>query len=371
MKNKKILISFLFSFIILTSGCSCIHLNTIPTSDNTNINQNNYINESITYNGTINYAPLKENILTSQQVYENNVTSSVYIISNVGDESYLGSGVVFSEDTNSDGYAYIFTNAHVIESASSLEVIYSNYKRDKAIIVGYHLLEDIGVIAVKKNSNYTLASLSNREVLVGEDVLTIGSPIGSDYSFTATKGIISKVNSPIYSQLDNNYKLLMLQIDATLNSGNSGGPLFDMYGNLIGLNTMKLVYDDEYNAVDNFNYSIPINKAVFIANKIFNKIDFKRGKLGISVMDIVDLSIDERKERNIMLEHGMIVESVSENGASSNYLNKNDIITKINDITIITKTDLEKVLFSLSKDEVINLTILRNNEYKSFNITLK
>ena len=378
MKIKKLFIIPALIITMFVSGCS-IELykpsNNEQTPQSPESPRDNLaihkINPS-SYNGYINYFDGNSPILSSEEVYKKGVSSTVYIISKTMDASYGGSGVFFSEDDSDEGYAYLFTNAHVVEDAISIEIIYSNYKRDKAYLVGYHLLEDIAVLAVKKNDNYTIATINNTENLSpGHEVLAIGTPVSTDYNFTATKGIISKIDSPLSSRLDDSYTLLLLQIDAPLNHGNSGGPLFDMYGNLIGLNTVKLLYDESYKNIDDFNFSIPVERALFIANKIFNNKKYTRGLIGITSTDIIDISLAERSHYNISLNHGMYVSDVTDTGAANNILRPKDIITKINGIEFTHKTQFQKELFKYSKGETISLTIYRNNNYSTVNITLQ
>lgn len=375
MKFKKLLVLPLLATLI--SGCSIefnkYNPNNTPNTENAQIAPENInVINSSNYNGTIKYAPDNQEKLELEEIYENGITSSVYVIATVVDQVYLGSGVVFSEDSNDDGYAYIFTNAHVVNGATSVEVVYSNKKRSKADIIGYHVLEDVAVLAVKKNNNYTKATLKTSDKLkVASQVVTIGTPIATEYSFSSTSGVISKINSPLTSHFDENYQLLLLQIDATLNSGNSGGPLFDCYGNLIGLNTMKVVYDNSYNYVDNFNFAIPIERAVFIANKIFSNTPYTKGVIGITISDIVDMSLAQRKLNNVTLEYGLLVHEVSPTGASNDLILPGDIITKINDIEFHTKFEFQKELYNYSQNETVKLTIYRNSSYIDINITLK
>lgn len=375
MKFKKISILLIFILIATISGCEINLYN--PNKDQSLENNNgdleniHLINPS-NFNGTYSYAPLNQQELSTEDIYKLRVSSTVYIISSTLEHAFLGSGVFFSEDTSDDGYAYIFTNAHLVENAIKIEIVYSNYKRDSASLVGYHLLEDIAILKVKKNDNYTIPTLQTSDKLeVSSKVITIGTPLSTNYSFSSTSGVISKIDSPITSGIDPNYNLLLLQIDATLNSGNSGGPLFDKYGNLIGLNTMKLLYDNSFNSVDDFNFSIPIDRAIFIANKIFNNIKFEKGTLGVTIIDIVDLSLSEREDYNIKLDYGLYVSEVSQDSDSYNKIFINDIIVKINGIDIKNQPLFQKEIFKFAKDEIINITIYRNNEYQDINITLK
>lgn len=379
MKYKKLLLLPLLS--LLLCGCSCsINLydpyNNGETTNNTSSStyseaEINVINTS-NFDGTFKYADTEQSKLSSEEVYNIGITSTVYVITYTDEGSYLGSGVFFSEDTGDDGYAYLFTNAHVVDNAINIEIIYSNYKRDSAKLIGYHLLEDVAVLAVEKNTNYTIATLKTSDMLeVASEVLTIGTPISTDYNFSSTKGIISRINSPLTSTFDDSYNLLLLQIDAALNSGNSGGPLFDMYGNLIGLNTMKILYDDNYNEVYDFNFSIPIERAIFIAKRIFSNSPYNRGLLGITISDIVDLSLSERTLYGINLDYGLYVFEVASNGASKDLLMSKDVITKINGKTITNKISFQKELYNYSKNEQVTLTLYRNGTYMDVSITLK
>lgn len=376
MKFKKLLLLPMLMVFICISGCN---LSLYVPGKNPDNSQNNtpispeainVINPS-NYTGTIKYAPLDQEKLSPEEVYSKGVTSTVYIQAVQGTSIAGGSGVFFSEDSTNDGYAYIFTNAHVIEGANSIEVVYSNYKRDTATIVGYHILEDVAVLAVRKNNNYTIATLNANNIYPGMEVLAIGTPISTEYSFTATKGIVSKVDSPITSAKDDSYQLLLLQTDVTLNRGNSGGPLFDMYGNVIGLNHMSLLYDNTLNSIEHFNFSIPIERAIFMANKFFNNSEYHKGFIGISITDITDMFISYKESLNISLNYGLYIDSVSENTPAYNKLQENDIITKINDVECTTKIQFKKELYKYSKQETITLTIFRNNAYQTINITLQ
>ena len=143
-----------------------------------------------------------------------------------------------------------------------------------------------------------------------------------------------------------------------------------MYGNLIGLNTMKILRDDNNAEVDDLNFAIPIDRAVFIANKIFNKTPYTRGLLGISIYDIVDLSISERNLYNISLDYGLYIAEVAETGASKNSLYSGDIITKIEGVSFTNKIQFQKELYDKNKGENVTLTIYRNNNYLDITITL-
>ena len=375
MKKRKLFILSILALTLSVSACNIKLYN--PNEERivqNSLDENTPINviNSSNYQGTITYASDNQQKLSKEAVYENGLASTVYIIATNLNNSYLGSGVFFSEDTNEDGNAYLFTNAHVIKDATHIEIVYSNYKREVANLVGYNLLDDVAVLSVKKNDNYKIPTIQTTDKLkVSSEVVTIGTPVDMQYSFVATSGVISKIDSPNTSAFDSSYELLLLQIDATLNSGNSGGPLFDMYGNLIGLNQMKILYDTSYNSVDNFNFAIPSERALFIANRIFTNKPYQRGLIGITIADIVDMSISQRTLNHISLDYGLYVDSVLTGGASEGILQSGDIVTKINNKPFTTKNGFKKELFKYGKGDEITLTIYRGQEYKDFTITLK
>jgi len=198
------------------------------------------------------------------------------------------------------------------------------------------------------------------------EVLAIGTPAEVGYSFSANAGIISKIDSPITSVYDASYGLLLIQTDTPLNNGNSGGPLFDMHGNLVGINSLKLLYDNSLNQVDDINFSIPMERAVFMANSFFNNTPYSRGKLGITIIDVIDLSLLDRVSYDVSVDYGiLVIESVNESFLVG------DVITKINGISFTTKTVFQKELYNHYIDETISFEIYRNNEYITINSTLK
>ena len=369
MKIQKFLLMILLP--ILCAGCDLnlelynpdnFPIDFLPQPPQSDGKAINVINPS-NYEGSISYAPASQELLTKEEVYKSCLESSVYIIGNRGDSQILGSGVFFSEDSQ---YGYLFTNAHVVEGLTNIEVIYSNYKRSSATLIGYNLLEDVAVLSVLKNDNYKVATIKTSDRLsVASEVLAIGTPAEIGYSFSANGGIISKIDSPISSVYDSNYGLLLIQTDTPLNNGNSGGPLFDMYGNLIGINSLKLLYDNSLNQIDDINFSIPMERAIFMANSFFNNTPYSRGKLGITIVDIIDLSLSEREEYNIDLDYGIfVVESLN-----SKFLT-GDVITKINGISFTTKIAFQKELYSHYINEPLSFEVYRNNEYITINSTL-
>lgn len=174
-----------------------------------------------------------------------------------------GSGIIYKK---SDGSAYIVTNYHVVEDSSAIEVILSSGKKVSATTVGTDQSTDLAVLKISDKNVTTVASFGDSgSIEAGQSVLAIGSPLGSTYASSVTEGIISAKSRSVttsYGTAD------VIQTDAAINAGNSGGPLINLSGQVIGINSMKLASDSEGTSVEGMGFSIPSNKVVEVINKI-------------------------------------------------------------------------------------------------------
>ncbi|MEC9485515.1 MAG: trypsin-like peptidase domain-containing protein [Candidatus Izemoplasma sp.] len=184
------------------------------------------------------------------------VTSSVVGVKTYQSDEYvaLGSGVIYKqiEDTY-----YVITNYHVVESGDNFKVYLHDNSEKSATLVGYDYYSDLAVLTFTTTNTYTTSSLGDSNLLMpGDFVFAMGSPLGLANYNSVTFGIISGTNRLLPSYLDDTYYgELFIQHDAAINPGNSGGPLFDLEGNVIGINSRKYVGD----YVDTMGYSIPSN----------------------------------------------------------------------------------------------------------------
>ena len=148
-----------------------------------------------------------------------------------------GSGVIYKKSGNS---AYVVTNNHVVSGSNALQIILSSGKKVNAQLVGSDAATDLAVLKINSADVKTVASFGNsNSIKAGQDVLAIGSPMGSEYANTVTRGIISATNRTLKAGTDGTLTSV-IQTDAAINSGNSGGPLINMAGQVIGINSMKL-----------------------------------------------------------------------------------------------------------------------------------
>lgn len=284
--------------------------------------------------------------------------------SNTATSTASGSGVIITSD------GYILTNNHVVNeessdyyyqvsSANKITVrLYNDDTEYSATIVGTDELTDLAVLKIDAE-NLTAAELGDSDsVCVGEFAMAIGNPL--EMSNTVTAGIISAVGREITDVDSTQYKLI--QTDAAINSGNSGGALVNADGKVIGINTLKL----SGTAVEGIGFAIPINDTLDIIDQLITYNKVKRPYLGISGSDI---SEEYAKYYNVPV--GVYVNSVEENSAADAAgLKTGDIIVKINDTDISNMTELTKAKNEHNIGDTISITISRNGKEKTLTLTL-
>ena len=194
-------------------------------------------------------------------VYE----SAVYIEVTGSRTSSSGSGFVYKTD---DNYGYILTNYHVINNGKKFLVTFANGDEVEASLVSGDEYYDIAVLKVSKDKIIKVATLGNSSTLeLGDTVFTVGAPLGKEYMGTITKGIVSGINRMVSVELSSgSYLMEVIQTDASINSGNSGGPICNIRGEVIGITSSKLVGS----GVEGMGIAIPINTVNEMINNIEN-----------------------------------------------------------------------------------------------------
>ena len=278
-------------------------------------------------------------------------------------------------------YCYIATNRHVIESADKVTIYMHTIDEEvSASIIGYDIKEDVAVLGFY-NDYYIkpLTIASSENLKTGQTVIAIGNPTDILYSTTATSGIISSPNRYTDSDTDgdgkNDWATLCIQHDAPINPGCSGGPLLDINGNVVGINTSK--YASIY--VDNMGFSISSEVFMNLFPYLENNEQIKRITLGISTVDVQDInSLGLSDEDNIYIipdncKKGIYVTNVSDNSlAEQSGFQKDDIIILINDVSATRKYTLRKILYEavLNDQKQLVFTIIRNDEIIKINIEI-
>ena len=321
-----------------------------------------------------------KNITTSELV-ENSISSSVDKVygstvvitaSLNGKAISTGSGFIYKKTGK---LAYIMTNNHVIDGADSVKIEFNdNDKKIDAKVVGGDKFADIAVLTIEDNEEYKTVEVGDTESLkLGDTIFTVGTPMGVSYKGTVTKGILSgkdrMVDVNVTTSTGSDYYMKVLQIDAAVNPGNSGGPLCDVSGNVIGVISLKIVE----NTVEGMGFAIPIEDALKYANIIETGGEITRPYIGISMVDLSDeyylwqnrISIPEDVSAGIAV---ITVESGSP--ADKAGLKKGDIIVKINDDETGSLAEFRYELYKHEPNEKVTLTFYRNGKLQTATITL-
>ena len=298
----------------------------------------------------------------------NNVYDSVVVVQNYKNDKSngIGSGFIY----NNDGY--IMTNSHVIEGASNIKVMLMSGDAVDATIIGDDEYSDIAVIKIDKKYVTKVATLGSSESInVGDTVFTIGSPISSEYYGTVTRGILSGKNRLVNVTVEssNDWIMNVMQTDAAINPGNSGGPLCNANGDVIGINSMKLVQSQ----VEGMGFAIPIEDAISYANMIVNGEKIKRSYLGLRMVNVSstynfaneDIKIDSK-----VISGVAIIEILKDGPCNNTGLKKGDVITKIGDYNIKTVAELRYHLYKYKPNDKINIVVNRNGKVMSYKVTL-
>ena len=270
----------------------------------------------------------------------------------------VGSGFIITED------GYILTNYHVIEYADKydyeINVMLHDGTSYTATLVGGEEESDVAVIKIDA-AGLPAATLGDSDQMqVGQTVYTIGNPLG-ELDYTMTGGIVSALDREI--QTEESVSINMFQIDAAVNSGNSGGPVYDAGGRVIGIVTAK--YSES--GVEGLGFAIPINDAVEIARQLMEQ-GYVSGKayLGIAVQDI-----DSRYAKYYNIPQGAYVYSVEEGScAESAGLTAGDVITAVDDIRIGSITELKTALRNYAPGDTVTLTVYRAGTQSTVQVTL-
>ncbi len=272
-----------------------------------------------------------------------------------------GSGVIISAD------GYILTNNHVVEGGQTYSITLANGDEVDAQLIGTDQFTDLAVLKVSGKMP-AVAAFGNSDVLKpGESVIAIGSPLG-DFKNSVTSGVVSATGRSL--DTGNGYLMEnMIQTDAAINEGNSGGPLVNLAGQVIGINTLILRSGSgAITVVEGLGFSIPSNTVQAIAAQLM-----KNGALSRPVLGVQYQSIDPTVSRmyNLPVQYGAYVTNViSGSPAGKAGIQVDDIITKLNGITIDDAHPYINVLYSFAPGETIDVTVARGNQTLTVKVTL-
>lgn len=301
-------------------------------------------------------------------VYDSVVTVSNYTNSNSA--SSLGTGFVYKTD---DNYGYILTNNHVISGAKKIKVTNTQDVTVEAILLGSDEYADLAVLKVDKSFVLQVATLGDSTGLeIGDTVFAIGTPISITYANSVTKGIVSGINRTVTVTLESGTDFMMevMQTNAAINPGNSGGPLVNIKGEVVGINTLKLVKDE----IEGMGFSIPIEMASAVLDRLENGEKIERPLLGVSMIDASNkyslykyqIYLDKTYENGVV-----IVDVANSSTAEKAGLKSKDVILKINGIDIKDTVHFKYVLYKYSIGDTIEILYERSGEQKTVKVTLE
>lgn len=303
--------------------------------------------------------------MTAAEVYAANVHSTVGITTSITtnywgfqtNSAASGSGFIISDD------GYILTNHHVIEGANSITVTMYDGSAFDAALIGYDQSNDIAVLKIQAEGLTPVVLGDSDAMNVGDSVVAIGNPLG-ELTFSLTAGLISAKDRQI--TMSGGTTMTLIQTDAAINSGNSGGALFNMYGEVVGVTNAKYSSSSSGASIDNIGFAIPINTVRPIVESIIEKGYVSKPYIGVTVSNV------SSESQLYGLPQGAAVQSVTEGGpAEKAGLQRGDIITSANDTEITGSSDLVSMVRKMAVGDTLNVTVYRQGQTMSLAITVE
>ncbi|PIA86047.1 S1C family serine protease [Streptococcus parauberis] len=284
-----------------------------------------------------------------------------------------GSGVIYKKDGKD---AYIVTNNHVIDGAKRIEILLADGSKIVGTLIGSDTYSDLAVVKVSSEKIKSVAKFADStKINIGEVAIAIGSPLGTEYANSVTEGIVSSLSRTVTLKNEEGKTVSTnaIQTDAAINPGNSGGALINVEGQVIGINSSKISSTNEAGgAVEGMGFAIPSNDVVKIINQLEEKGEVIRPALGISMVNLGDLSTSALSQLNVPKEvtSGIVVATVTEDMPATDKLKQYDIITAIDGEEVKTTSDLQSALYAHDINDEVKITFYRGNEKKTVTVKL-
>lgn len=356
----KVIASFILGIIGGVAGGLLSYYIATDTKPNVTNNEQGVVNSQVT---SYSFATVENPVVAiSKQVGPSvvgiNVTYQAQTFFGTTEAEGEGSGIVYSKD------GYIITNYHVVEQAinnkeAKITVMLSTGDSLNATIVGTDEVTDIAVIKVDKE--LTAAEFGDSDgIEVGELAVAIGNPLGQEFAGSVTVGYISALNRTIESS-GTTYNLI--QTDAAINSGNSGGPLVSSAGKVIGINTAKI----SATGVEGMGFAIPINEVLPIVEELITNKKIIRPYIGIG-----GVALDEQMAKRYNLVEGVYVQTVDiKSAAELAGIRQGDVITEVNGTKVKTVTQINVIKNKLKVGDKLQVKVYRDKEYKELTVVLQ
>ena len=296
--------------------------------------------------------------ISLQKIYADTIDSVVSIICKSRNSSSTGTGVVL------DAKGHIVTNYHVVDGAKSVEVMFSDNRVLPAMVVGKDQVSDIAVLFVEATDLKPARFGDSSTLQVGDAVVAIGDPLGVTLRGTMTNGIISAINRDITTQ---GRTMTLIQTNAALNSGNSGGPLINSYGQVIGINTMKIADYVNQSGVEGLGFAIPSTTVKEVVDQLLSQ-GYVSGRpaLGLS-----GETVSAFLQHYYRLPAGVYITQVTYGDAAYKAgLETGDIILAFGKTRITSVEELTAALYSVNAGDEVTVTVYRSGSQKEIPLTV-
>lgn len=300
----------------------------------------------------------QEGGLSLQQIYEKNIVSVVSIVCTTDSGSASGTGVILSEN------GYIVTNCHVVEGATDINVLLTNEEVYSAAVIGVDAVSDLAVLYIRASGLTPAVFGSSDSLRVGDAVAAIGDPLGVTLRGTMTDGIVSAINRDITA---NGRTMTLIQTNAALNSGNSGGPLLNCYGQVIGINTMKIGSTMSSSGVEGLGFAIPSTTVQQIVNQLIRQ-GYVSGRPSLGITGEALSSFDQLMYR---LPQGIYITEVDpDSAAAAKGISPGDVLISLDGVRVTDSDTLNSQLYSHQAGDTVSVVIYRSGKQYALELTI-
>lgn len=299
-----------------------------------------------------------DKLLTLQELYEKCARYTVSIMGYKNDTEgyYWGTGVIMSAD------GLIITNAHIIADCDAVTVVLHDDRAFEAKLVGFDSISDIALLKIDAKGLPAAEFGDSAVLMVGDKVAAIGNPLGEEFRMTLTDGIVSAIERGLDY---NGHSMSLIQTNTALNEGNSGGALFNMYGQVVGITNMKMM--SSYSSIEGIGFAIPSSTVKSVSDSLIRHGEVRgRPSLGLTVGPV-----SQKAAEFYDLPYGLYVTAVSEGSdAEAKGVLAGDIVLKVNGEEVYSTEDILSVKNQLEVGDSMNFTIWRDGETYDVDIVL-
>lgn len=324
----------------------------------------------VTKNRTISETKVSEVAMEDAIAKIYDAVLCIEVLDASGEVISSGTGFVYGKD---DKYGYVLTNSHVVSNGTNIKGVLSNDKTVDLKVLGTDSYTDLAVLRMNVKEVLQVASIGTSEnTKLGNTVFTVGSPMGVTYAGTVTRGILSGKDRLVETQTTTDgesFIVKVLQTDAAISPGNSGGPLVNLAGDVIGITSLKLVN----NEVEGMGFAIPIEDAMQFVDTLEKGKIIKRPLMGVQIIDTTNTYALYRYNISIPKDvtGGIIIINTTEDyPAEVAGLKKGDLITKIDGEKITSTAEFKYELYKHAIGDVIEITYIRDGKEKQVKLKL-